>query len=108
MSTRWHLLQARTFPLHIRPQNDRNDDGSPVAADPNDGDYEPSNKSSSGEENQDTLIEAMDDMNFLLMYLSGISPEEAAMRKIKREEEEERLAQEASRSKVTEWMKTVE
>ncbi|KAK2464795.1 hypothetical protein APHAL10511_003213 [Amanita phalloides] len=86
---------------HNPPQNDRNDDGSPA-------DYEPSDQSSFGEKEQDTLIEAMDEMNFLLMYLSGISPEEAAMRKIKREEEEKCLAQEASRSKVTEWMKTVD
>ncbi|KAK2467647.1 hypothetical protein APHAL10511_000502 [Amanita phalloides] len=85
---------------YVAFHNDTDDDGSPVEADDlSDGDYKPSDESSSGQEAQDTFIEAMDDMRFFLMYLSGISPEEAAMRK--------RLAQEASR-KVTEWMKTVD
>ncbi|KAH9050889.1 hypothetical protein EDB83DRAFT_1346785 [Lactarius deliciosus] len=55
--------------------------------------------------NGDEMAKAMDDMNAVLMLVRGITPEEAAKRREKRMEEELK-AQEASRSKVMEWMGT--
>jgi hypothetical protein len=49
------------------------------------------------------LSKAMDELNMVLMYIHGITPEEAAERRQKEIEQEERAAQEASRSKVMEW-----
>jgi len=48
------------------------------------------------------LEETMDELNMVLMYMHGITPEMAAERRQK-EIERERAAQEASRSKVMEW-----
>jgi hypothetical protein len=56
----------------------------------------------------DEMAKAMDDLNAFLMFVRGITPEEAAKRREKRMEEEELKAQEASRSKVMEWMKTTD
>ncbi|KAH8994516.1 hypothetical protein EDB92DRAFT_1943830 [Lactarius akahatsu] len=56
----------------------------------------------------DEMAKAMDDMNAFLMFVNGITPEEAAKRREKRMEEEELKAQEASRSKVMEWMGTMD
>ena len=50
------------------------------------------------------LSRAMDELNMVLMYVTrGITPKEAAERRQKEIEEEERAAQEASRNKVMEW-----
>jgi hypothetical protein len=49
------------------------------------------------------LEETMDELNMVLMYMHGITPEMAAERRQKEIEREERAAQEASRSKVMEW-----
>ena len=49
------------------------------------------------------LSKAMDTLSMHLMYIHGITPEEAAERRQKKIEQEERAAQEASRSKVMEW-----
>ena len=49
---------------------------------------------------------AMDDMYKISMFIRGITPEEAAMRREKRLEEEEQMAQEAGRRKVMEWIET--
>jgi hypothetical protein len=54
----------------------------------------------------DVMATAMDKLNSVLMSLQGITPQEAANRREKRMEEEELRAQEASRRKVMEWMKT--
>jgi len=67
--------------------------------DPKDPDYVP--------ENTTSMVEAMDELDMVLMYLSGITPEEAAIRREKRLEEEEQMAQEAGRRKVMEWIDTV-
>jgi hypothetical protein len=56
----------------------------------------------------DEMAKAMDDLNAFLMFVRGITPEEAAKRREKRMEEEELKAQEASRSKVMEWMRTTD
>jgi hypothetical protein len=49
------------------------------------------------------LEESMDELNMVLMYIHGITPEMAAERRQKEIEREERAAEEASRSKVMEW-----
>ena len=49
------------------------------------------------------LEETMDELNMFLMYIHGITPEMAAERRQKEIEREERVAQEASRSKVMGW-----
>jgi hypothetical protein len=50
----------------------------------------------------------MDDLNSVLMAIQGITPQEAAKRREKWLREEELKAQEASRSKVVEWMNTAD
>lgn len=50
----------------------------------------------------------MDELNLVLMHLQGTTPEEVASRKEKEIEEEEKKAQEASQSKVMDWMKTTD
>jgi hypothetical protein len=73
--------------------------------DPNDGDYKPSPKSKRHTPTgRSGLEESMDELNMFLMYIHGITPEMSAERRQKEIEQEERAAQEASRSKVTEWM----
>ncbi|KAI0252788.1 hypothetical protein BJV78DRAFT_1124086 [Lactifluus subvellereus] len=52
------------------------------------------------------MATAMDELNSVLMSLQGITPQEVANRREKRMEEEELRAQEVSRSRVMEWMKT--
>ncbi|KAH9046804.1 hypothetical protein EDB84DRAFT_1624093 [Lactarius hengduanensis] len=56
----------------------------------------------------DEMAKAMDDLNAVLMLVRGITPEEAAKRRERRMEEEELKAQEAGRSKVMEWMRTMD
>ena len=65
--------------------------------DPNDFDYKPPKSYTSG------LEETMDELNMVLMYINGITPEMADERRQKKIEQEERAAQEVGRSKVTEW-----
>lgn len=55
-----------------------------------------------------TMGNTMDELNLVLMLLSGTTPEEVASRKEKEIEEEEEKAQEASQIKVMEWMKTTD
>jgi hypothetical protein len=59
--------------------------------------YPPTPRARSG------LEETMDELNMFLMRIHGITPEMAAERRQKELEREERVAQEASRSKVMEW-----
>ncbi|KAH9965201.1 hypothetical protein BC827DRAFT_836578 [Russula dissimulans] len=49
------------------------------------------------------LAKAMDELNMVLMYIHGTTPEVAAERRQRKIEQEERAAQEASRTKVMEW-----
>ncbi|KAF8262206.1 hypothetical protein EI94DRAFT_1789091 [Lactarius quietus] len=51
----------------------------------------------------DEMSQAMDEMNLILMYASGTTPQELAEKGEKRVEEEERVTQETGRRKVTEW-----
>jgi len=50
------------------------------------------------------LAKAMEELNVLLMHINGTTPEEVAERRQKIIEQRERAAQEASRSKVLEWL----
>jgi hypothetical protein len=49
------------------------------------------------------LEETMDELNMILMYIHGITPEMAAERNQKEIEREEQASQEASRNKMMEW-----
>ena len=49
---------------------------------------------------------AMDDLGKISMFIKGITPEDAAVRREKRLEEEEQKAQEAGRRKAMEWLDT--
>jgi hypothetical protein len=55
-----------------------------------------------------TMGKKMDELNLVLMLLQGTTPEELANKREKEIEEEEEKAQEASRSKVMEWMDTTD
>jgi len=52
------------------------------------------------------MAEAMDELNLVLMLLSGTTPDEVARRREKQMEEEEQRAQEAGKRKVVEWLQT--
>jgi hypothetical protein len=54
----------------------------------------------------DGMAQAMDDLNLFLMRVNGINPQDLADKWEKQMEEEERVAQEKSRSKVMEWRST--
>jgi hypothetical protein len=59
----------------------------------------------SGSQRDDSMIKAMDDMNSLMMFLNGTSPE-ARVAELRKEEEEKQLKdREFSQNKVLEWMK---
>jgi hypothetical protein len=100
------VLQRRPIP----PCDDEGDDGDDCPDDPNDADYEPgaSQTQYTSTRREDRLVKGMNELNTVLMYLNGVSPQEAANLSKKRLEEEERIAQEASRSKVMEWMTAVD
>jgi hypothetical protein len=59
-----------------------------------------------GRQHTSGMEKAMDDLHKIFMFVRGITPEEAAIRREKRLEEEEQMAQEAGRRKVIEWMDT--
>ena len=72
--------------------------------DPNDTDYKPPKpRKRHAPTRRSGLEDTMDELNLLLMYFHGITPEMAAERRQKEIEREERVAQEAGRSKVMEW-----
>jgi hypothetical protein len=96
---------------NITPVHTPNPDEPDPPDDPNDETYDPhqsqkrsTRKGKRGEDESD-LAKAMDKLNRFLMHIHGITPEEAAKRRQKEIEQEERAAQEASQSKVTEWIK---
>ena len=72
--------------------------------DPNDSDYKPPKpRKRLTPTRRSGLEETMDELNMILMYIHGITPEIAAERRQKEIEREEQAAQEASRSKAMEW-----
>ena len=97
MST-YHREQYTDIPL--LPQRSPNTASETVTGGdsdhPLDDDYFPSS--------EDEMSRAMDDLNLALMRISGITPQELADRRKKQAEEEEQVAKETSRRKVSEWM----
>ena len=74
-------------------------DNSPELSDPD----SPRRYISATRRDESRLAKAMDELNLFMMHIHGITPEEAAKRREKEIKQEERAAQEASRSKVMEW-----
>jgi len=52
------------------------------------------------------MARAMDELNLVLMLLSGTTPDEVARKREKEMEEQEQKAQEAGKRKVAEWLQT--
>jgi hypothetical protein len=90
--------------------DDEGSDGGDDGDDTRDADYDPdaSQQHHASIRRGDKMAKAMDNLNAVLMYLKGTSPQEAAARWEKRMEQEAEIARKASRKKVTEWMKAVE
>jgi len=96
--TEHYAEHYKTIPVPQAPSGE-SESPSDEQDDPNDPDCVP--------EDTTSMDEAIDELNMVLMYLSGITPEEAAIRREKQLEEEEQMAQEAGRGKVMEWIDTV-
>jgi len=98
------LLTNSITPLPPPQPDDTDTDG---PDDPTNPDYNPPEsrrqRYTSTRREESDLAKAMDELNMVLMYIHGITPEVAAERRQKKIEQEERAAQEASRSKVMEW-----
>ncbi|KAH9004500.1 hypothetical protein EDB86DRAFT_3199514, partial [Lactarius hatsudake] len=104
MKTYHQAHYAHIPALPRKPPSDDSDDA-PEPEDTGDADYRPRKGHHPSTSRGNVMVEAMDDLNMLLMFVNGTTPEEAAERMEKRVEEEERAAQERGRSKVTEWMR---
>ncbi len=103
----YHKTHYADIPPLRRASPDDPDDTGVTSGpdDPNDPDYKPREpRKRYRRRDESDLSKAMDELNMVLMYMHGITPEEAAERRQKEIEQEERAAQEASRSKVMEWM----
>jgi len=99
-------------PPPAAPQDGIDDTDTDVTSgpdDPNDADYKPPQpRKRPTATRRSGLEETMDELNIVLMYLQGITPEMAAERRQKEIDREEQAALEASRSKVMEWRKSTE
>jgi hypothetical protein len=109
MMENYHKAHYENIPPHMQPSNDNNHPSSSSEESNNcekDPDYEPSptQRHYASTREGDVMATAMDELNSVLMSIQGITPQEAANRKEKQMMEEELKAQEASRSKVKEWM----
>ncbi len=101
------------LPFHDPDDPDADPDFDPDApVDSHDPDHPPTTSSQrrhyTSPKTGDVMAKAMDELNMVLMFVSGITPQEVADRREKQLEEEELKAQEASRSRVMEWMKTTD
>jgi len=97
---------------NIKPPSRAPPDDTDDASDPGETsgtEYQPRRTLKSGprerKRDESDLAKAMDELNVVLMYIHGITPGEAAKRRQKEIEQEERAAQEAGRRKVMEWRK---
>jgi hypothetical protein len=116
--TSWHSKRGHVFDVmndyrktHYAdipslPRAPPDDTSGPV--DPNDPDYKLPGPRKCYRRDESDVAKVMDELNVVLMYIHGITPEEAAERMQKEIEQEERAAQEASRSKVMEWRKHID
>jgi hypothetical protein len=97
--------------LRIKPHTpslpDDIDDAIPESDHSTDLDYNPADSQQKRYKRKDEsgMGKAMDELNLILMLVSGTTPEQVAERREKQIEQEERAAQEVSRSKVIEWRK---
>ena len=105
-----HYKPLLTVPGPHSGADSADDDGGDDGDDPRDADYDPNSSQQhySSIRRGDKMAKAIDNLNVLMMYLTGTSPQEAAARWEKRMEEEEEIARKASRNKVMEWMKSAE
>lgn len=71
--------------------------------DSRDPDYDPRTPPTHNPHRFDTMVQAMDDMNFHIMGLRGITPQEWTAQQQEKEKEE----QNASRNKVLEWIENI-
>ena len=101
---------ANIPPPPAAPQDGIDDTDTDVTSgpdDPNEPDYKPPQPwKRHTATRRSGLEETMDELNIVLMYLQGITPEMVAERRQKEIDREERAALEASRSKVMEWRKS--
>ncbi|KAH9031358.1 hypothetical protein EDB85DRAFT_2089810 [Lactarius pseudohatsudake] len=104
MKSYYEAHYANIRPLPRKLPSDGSDDA-PEPDDPRGTDYNPRKRHHPSTSRGDVMGEAIDDLNLVLMFINGTTPEEVAERMEKRMEEEERAAQERGRSKVTEWMR---
>jgi hypothetical protein len=91
------------IPPPLPPDNTDDPDDTSGPDDPNDDYKPPATRKRYPTTRRSGLEETMDELNMVLMYIHGITPEMAAERRQKEIEREERAAQETSRSKVMEW-----
>ncbi|KAH9031348.1 hypothetical protein EDB85DRAFT_2290152 [Lactarius pseudohatsudake] len=101
----YHTERYAHIPAPPRKFPSVGSDDAPEPEDTGDADCRPPKRHHPSTSRGNVMVEAMDDLNLILMLVNGTTPEEVAERMEKRMEEEERAAQETSRSKVTEWMR---
>jgi len=96
----------KDIPIVLEPDDSFGEDSGSKPDGPADGDcVDPGSSNPVGRrQNSESIINAMDNMNALMMHMSGLTPE-IRMAKWQKEVEEEQSKKEViSRSKVLEWM----
>jgi hypothetical protein len=113
-----HYAHIPVPPLPSPPSDDDDDDDAPFdlnfisggSVDSHDRDHPPPTslrqRHYMSTRRGDVMGKAMNDLNLALMFLQGITPQEAANRRERQMVEEELKAREAGQIKVTEWMRT--
>ena len=104
----YHTERYQPIPLISRsvPSSDKN--YFEESGDSRDIGHEPHTQAQKHDMRRADMVMAMDELNTALMYLSGTTPEEVAIKQERRMEEEELMAKEASHRRVTEWMQNTE
>ena len=110
---KYYTEHYKSIPLpfaHSGSSSDHNSGVDSNNGDDHDPDYDPgpSHGQSHHVRKRNVLSETMDELNLLLMLLSGITPEKRRLEWEKKMEEEELIAQKESQRKVMEWMLTMD
>jgi hypothetical protein len=115
---RWGTMQGRSVvesyylehyaQIPAPPRRPPSDYDSNPPSDESDSPNKPPQRRYRSSKKGEPLGEAMDRLNLVMMRIHGITPEDVANRREKEEEEEELKAQEASRSKVMDWMNSAD
>jgi hypothetical protein len=116
---RWGTMQGRSVvesyylehyaQIPVPPRRPSSDyDSNPPSDESDNPNKPPQRRYHHSSRKEEPMVEAMDRLNLVLMLIHGITPEEAAKRREEEEEEEELKAQEASRSKVMDWMNSAD